>query len=165
MWLPSRLPIANASLILNWVGEDVWPLPISQAGMFTHESRGIDITSAHCRSAGMWMTISVSDWSVTRPVPYAALSPSPGVGPDDDDVLGLRMRVHRLRAEQAADVVLLDVRVEVVQDLVPGRGDPDQQQGQEPAPKAMIFRRGQCRSQCPSDRPAFWSMRRHTRPN
>ena len=44
--------------------------------MFTHESRGIDITSAHCRSAGMWMTISVSDWSVTRPVPYEGLRPS-----------------------------------------------------------------------------------------
>ena len=35
----------------------------------------------------------------------------------------------------------------------------------KPAPTAMIFRRGQCRSQCPSDRPALWSMRHHTRPN
>ena len=43
--------------------------------MFTQESRGIDITSAHFLSAGMWMIISVSDWSVTRPLPYALLSP------------------------------------------------------------------------------------------
>ena len=35
VWFPSRFPIANASLILNWVGEDSWPSPISQAGMFT----------------------------------------------------------------------------------------------------------------------------------
>ena len=43
--------------------------------MFTQESRGIDMTSAHFLSAGMWMIISVSDWSVTSPLPYALLSP------------------------------------------------------------------------------------------
>ena len=83
VWLPSRLPIANASLILNWVGADIWPSPISQAGMFTHESRGIDMTSAHCLSAGMWMIISVSDWSVTRPLPYPDALAMPRVRPDD----------------------------------------------------------------------------------
>ena len=75
VWLPSRLPIANASLILNWVGADIWPSPILHAGMFTQESRGMDMTSAHFLSAGIWMIISVSDWSVTRPLPYALLSP------------------------------------------------------------------------------------------
>ncbi len=35
VWFPSRLPIANASLILNCCGADIWPSPISQAGMFT----------------------------------------------------------------------------------------------------------------------------------
>ena len=61
VWLPSRLPRAKASLILNVVGADVWPLPIWQAGMFTQESRGIDITLTHFRSAAMCMIISVSD--------------------------------------------------------------------------------------------------------
>jgi hypothetical protein len=76
VWFPYRLPSANASLILNWVGEDSCPSPIRQDGMFTHESRGIDITSAHCLSAGMWMTISVSDWSVV-PVPNLPSMPAP----------------------------------------------------------------------------------------
>ena len=49
---------------MNWVGEDILPLPIMQDGMFTHESRGIDITSAHCLSAGMCTSIIVSDLSV-----------------------------------------------------------------------------------------------------
>src|ERR1700677_3832912 len=40
------------------------------------------------------------------------------------------MGVHRPGAEQAADVVLLDVRVEVMQYLVPGRGPRDEQQRQ-----------------------------------
>ena len=66
VWLPSRLPRAKASLILNVVGADVWPLPILQAGMFTQESRGIDITLTHFRSAATCMIISVSDWSVLR---------------------------------------------------------------------------------------------------
>ena len=44
-------------------------MPILQAGMSTQESRGIDMTSAHFRSAGMWTIIVVSDWSVTSPVP------------------------------------------------------------------------------------------------
>jgi hypothetical protein len=37
--------------------------------MFTQESRGIDMASAHFLSAGMCTIISVSDWSPTRPVP------------------------------------------------------------------------------------------------
>jgi hypothetical protein len=77
VWFPYRLPSANASLILNWVGEDSRPSSIVQAGMFTQESRGIDITSAYFLSAGMWMTISVSDWSVVRPVPNAPSMPAP----------------------------------------------------------------------------------------
>ena len=105
VWLPSRLPMANASLILYWVGADSWPSPISQAGMFTQESRGIDMTSAHFLSAGMWMIIRVSDWSVTSPLPYALLSPCARVGPDDHDVLRLRVRVHRL-ARRAGRVML-----------------------------------------------------------
>src|SRR5258707_9492118 len=67
VWFPYKFPIANASLILNWVGDDIGPLPIVQDGMGTQESRGMDMTSAHCRLAGMWMIMSVSDWSVTRP--------------------------------------------------------------------------------------------------
>jgi hypothetical protein len=54
---------------LYWVGDDICPLPILQAGMFTHESRGIDITLTHFRSAAMCMIISVSDWSVVRSCP------------------------------------------------------------------------------------------------
>ena len=73
---PSRLPMANASLILNVCGEDIWPLPILQAGMLTYESRGIDITSAHCRLAGICTIIMVSDWSVVRFRPYRALRPN-----------------------------------------------------------------------------------------
>jgi hypothetical protein len=42
-------------LILKVVGEDVWPLPILHAGMFTHESRGIDMTSTYFRSAAICM--------------------------------------------------------------------------------------------------------------
>ena len=64
VWLPSMLPIANASLILNECGDDCCPLPIWQDGMLTHESRGIDITDAHWRSAAMCTISSVSDWSV-----------------------------------------------------------------------------------------------------
>ena len=44
---PSRVPRVNASLILKVVAEDIWPLPITQDGMLTQESRGIDMTSAH----------------------------------------------------------------------------------------------------------------------
>ncbi len=69
VWFPSRFPIAKASLILNCVGDDVCPLPMTQDGMFTQESRGMDMTSAHFRSAGMWMIISVSDWPVVRFAP------------------------------------------------------------------------------------------------
>ena len=67
--------MANASLILKVCGNDRWPLPILQDGMLTHESRGIDITSAHCRSAGMWTMIRVSDWSVVSSwlLPYRLL--------------------------------------------------------------------------------------------
>jgi hypothetical protein len=46
----------------------------------------------------------------------------------------LRKEAKILGAEQAADVVLLDVRVEVAQDLVSGRGHPDEHQRQEAAP-------------------------------
>jgi hypothetical protein len=54
----------KASLILKVMGEDIRPLPIRQAGMFTQESRGIDTMSAHLRSAAMWTIINVSEWSV-----------------------------------------------------------------------------------------------------
>ena len=58
---PYRLPIVNASLILNVCAEACWPLPIRQAGMFTHESRGMDTTSAHLRLSAMCTISSVSE--------------------------------------------------------------------------------------------------------
>src|SRR5579875_298708 len=73
---PSRFPMAKASLILNCRGAAIWPLPISQEGMLTQESRGMDMTSAHCRFAAMCTIIVVSDWSVVRFRPNAALSPN-----------------------------------------------------------------------------------------
>ena len=125
-WLPYRFPRANASLILNVVGEDIWPLPILQAGMFTHESRGMDITSAHFRSAG-----HVQDHQRVRlgggePLAEAAALADPGVRADDHDVLGLRVQVHRLVAQLAGDVHLVQVAVQVPVDRV-GAAEGDQQ--------------------------------------
>ena len=126
VWLPSRFPRANASLILNVVGDDIWPLPILQAGMFTHESRGIDITSAHFRSAD-----DVQDHQRVRlgggePLAEAAALADPGVRADDHDVLGLRVQVHRLVAQFAGDVHLVQVAVQVPVDRV-GAAEGDQQ--------------------------------------
>ena len=159
------MPIANASLILDWVGADVWPSPISQAGMFTHESRGIDITSAHCRSAGMWMTISVSDWSVTRPVPYDAFSPSRESEPITMMFSACGWVFTGCAPSRPVMSSCWMFALKWCKISYPVAVTPISSRAREPAPKAMIFRRGQCRSQCPSDRPAFWSMRRHTRPN
>ena len=131
VWLPSRLPRAKASLILKVVGEDIWPLPISHAGMFTHESRGIDITSTHFRSAAMCMIINVSDWSVTRFCPKPRM-PLRRVRADDHDVLGLRVGVDRLGAEFAGDVDLMDVAVQVPVD---GVGAAQGQPAPRPRPR------------------------------
>src|SRR5690242_21046911 len=65
---PYRLPIVNASLILKLCAEASWLLPIRQAGMFTHESRGMDITSAHFRFAATCTISRVSERSEERRV-------------------------------------------------------------------------------------------------
>jgi hypothetical protein len=56
--------------------------------------------------------------------------PLPRVGAEDHDVLRLRVQVHRLIAEQAADVVLLYVRVEVLEQHVAAASDRDEQEGE-----------------------------------
>lgn len=58
---PLMPPSAYDSLILAWCGSDITPSPMSQAGISTHESRGMDTTVAHSRFSAMCRIIRVSE--------------------------------------------------------------------------------------------------------
>ena len=126
VWLPYRLPRANASLILYCGGGR--HLPVAHlAGRDVHPRVTRDRHHVDPLPVGR----DVHDHQRVRLVggqvlPEALALVVPGVRADDHDVLGLRVCVHRLGAEVAGDVQLMQIAVQVPVDRV-GAAHRDQQ--------------------------------------
>ena len=129
---PYRLPSANASLILNWAGRGHLAVAhlarrdvhVGVAGDRHH----LDVFPVGRDVDDHQRVGLVGDQA--RAVLTAHARGQPGVRPEDDDVLRLRVQVDGPLTEQAADVNLLDVVVEVPQYRVAGHNEPDDQHDQ-----------------------------------